>query len=72
MRIIVECNAVLSVKSFQFTIFNPISSINSIPAPTPETTATPAGTPAKATRFLQVIFTVSALLLAWRLGREKS
>jgi sarcinarray family protein len=58
----------------QFTIANPyiLDEQYSGAVPTPESTASPAGTQAKATPFLSAIFTVSALLLAWLLGKAKS
>ncbi len=57
----------------QFTIANPyiLDEQYSGAVPTPETTASPAGTQAKAVPFLSIIFTVSTLMLAWRRGREK-
>ncbi len=58
-------------KIIQFTIANPyiLDEQYTGAATTPETTASQAGTQAKAAPFLPVIFTVSALLLAWRWGR---
>ncbi len=60
-------------KPIQFTIANPyiLDEQYSGAVPTPETTASPAGTQAKATPFLSVIFMVGALLLAHCWGREK-
>lgn len=59
-------------KPIQFTIANPyiLDEQYTGAATTPETTTSPAGTPAKATQFLPIIFTVSALLLAWRLKKS--
>ncbi|HMB45801.1 MAG TPA: sarcinarray family MAST domain-containing protein [Candidatus Methanoperedens sp.] len=61
-------------KPIQFTIANPyiLDEQYSGAVPTPETTASPAGTQAKETPFLSVIFMVGALLLVWLLGKEKS
>jgi sarcinarray family protein len=61
-------------KPIQFTIANPyiLDEQYSGAVPTPEKTASPAGTQAKETPFLPVIFTVGALILAWRWRREKS
>lgn len=61
-------------KPIEFSIANPyiLNEQYSGAVPIPEKTTSPAGTPAKAASFLPVIFTVSALLLAWRWGREKS
>ncbi|MCX9088764.1 MAG: sarcinarray family MAST domain-containing protein [Candidatus Methanoperedens sp.] len=58
-------------KTIQFTIANPyiLDEQYTGAATTPETTASRAGTQAKEAPFLPVIFTVSALLLAWRWGR---
>ena len=58
-------------KPIQFTIANPyiLDEQYTGAATTPETTASRAGTQAKEAPFLPVIFTVSALLLAWRWGR---
>jgi sarcinarray family protein len=61
-------------KIFQFTIANPyiLDEQYSGAVPTPEKTVSPVGTQAKETPFLPVIFTVGALILAWRWRREKS
>ena len=65
-------------KTIQFTIANPyiLDEQYSGAASTPKTTSTSTGTlqatPVKETPFLPVIFTVGALILAWRLRREKS
>jgi sarcinarray family protein len=58
----------------QFTIANPyiLDEQYSGAVPTPEKTVSPVGTQAKETPFLPVIFTVGALILAWRWRREKS
>ncbi|CAG1001346.1 MAG: sarcinarray family MAST domain-containing protein [Candidatus Methanoperedens sp.] len=58
-------------KPIQFTIANPyiLDEQYTGAATTPETTASRAGTQAKEAPFLPLIFTVSALLLAWRWGR---
>jgi sarcinarray family protein len=58
----------------QFTIANPsiLDEQYSGAVPTPETTASPAGTETKATPFLSVIFMIGALLLAWLWGKAKS
>ncbi|MFZ3169334.1 MAG: sarcinarray family MAST domain-containing protein [Candidatus Methanoperedens sp.] len=64
-------------KTIQFTIANPYildeqyTGATTTTTPAPEITGTSAP-PAKATPFLPIIFTVSVLLLAWRLGKEKS
>ncbi|CAG1006145.1 MAG: hypothetical protein MPEBLZ_04138 [Candidatus Methanoperedens nitroreducens] len=54
----------------QFTIVNPYILDEQYTVTVPEKTPSPAGTSAKATPFLPVIFTVSALLLAWRLKKS--
>jgi sarcinarray family protein len=61
-------------KPIEFTIANPyiLDEQYSGAVPTPETTASPAGTPVKEAPFLPAILTVGALLLAWRRGREKT
>ena len=61
-------------KPIQFTIANPyiLDEQYSGAVPTPETTASPAGTQAKETPFLPAIFAVGALILAWRWRREKT
>jgi sarcinarray family protein len=61
-------------KPIEFTIANPyiLDEQYSGAVPTPVMTASPAGTPAKETPFLPVIFTVGSLILAWRWKREKS
>jgi sarcinarray family protein len=61
-------------KKIDFTIANPyiLDEQYSGAVPTPVTTASPAGTPAKETPFLPAILTVGALIMAWRRGREKS
>ena len=60
-------------KNIKFTIANPyiLDEQYSGAVPTSETTASPAGTPTKATPFLSAIFLVGALLLARLWGREK-
>lgn len=74
INVFVEFSKIKDDRKIQFTIANPyiLDEQYTGAVPTPETTAFPAGTSAKATPFLPVIFTVSALLLAWRWGREKS
>ncbi len=59
-------------KPIEFTIANPyiLDEQYSGAVPTPGTTASPAGTEAKAVPFLSVIFNVGALLLAWIWRRE--
>ncbi len=61
-------------KPIQFTIANPyiLDEQYSGVVPTPETTASPAGTQTKETPFLPVIFTVGALIMAWRWRRRKT
>ena len=61
-------------KIIQFTIANPyiLDEHYSGAVPTPETSVLPVGIQAKETPFLPVIFTVGALILAWRWRREKS
>jgi sarcinarray family protein len=65
-------------KPLEFTIANPYildeqySGAASKPKPTSTSTGTLQSTPAKETPFLPVMFTVSALILAWRWRRGKS
>jgi sarcinarray family protein len=61
-------------KIFQFTIANPyiLDEQYSGAVPTPEKTASPAGTQVKESPFIPVIFTISVLILAWCWRREKS
>ena len=72
LNIVVQFNKGMNDKTIQFTIVNPyiLDEQYSGAVPTPETT--PAGTQSKETPFLPGIFTVSALILAWRWRREKS
>jgi sarcinarray family protein len=58
----------------QFTIANPyiLDEQYSSAVPTPETTASHAGTQVKEAPFVPVIFAVGALMLAWCWRREKS
>ncbi len=74
INIFVQFNKGMNNKKIQFTIANPyiLDEQYSGAVPTPGTTASPAGTPTKAVPFLSVIFTVSALLLAWIWKREKN
>jgi hypothetical protein len=74
INIVVEFYKGMNNKIIQFTIANPyiLDEQYSGAVSTPETTASPAGTPAKETPFLPVIFTVGALLIAMRWKREKS
>jgi flagellar assembly factor FliW len=74
LNIFVQFNKGNYDKKIQFTIANPyiLDEQYSGAVPTPEKTAFPAGTRVKETTFLPVIFTVSALILAWRWRREKS
>ena len=61
-------------KIIQFTIANPYildeQYTGATMTPAPEITGT--GNAVKAVPFLSVIFTISSLLLAWRLGKRKS
>jgi len=61
-------------KPIEFTIANPyiLDEQYSGAVPAPEKTVSPAGTQAKETPFVPVIFAVGALLLAWRWRREKT
>ena len=61
-------------KTIQFTIANPyiLDEQYSGAVPTPEKTASPAGTQVKESPFIPVIFTISVLILAWCWRREKS
>ena len=71
INIFVQFYKGMNDKKVDFTIANPyILDEQYSGAPTPETTASPTGTPAKATPSLPVIFTVSVLLLAWRLKKS--
>jgi sarcinarray family protein len=74
LNVIVQINKGMNNKHIDFTIANPyiLDEQYSGAVPPPETTASPAGTQAKAAPFLPVIFMVSALLLAWRWRKEKS
>ncbi len=74
INIFVEFSKIKTDKKFQFTIANPfiLDEQYSGAAPTPEKTASPAGTQAKETPFIPVIFSVGALMLAWRWRRKKS
>jgi sarcinarray family protein len=71
LNVIVQFNKGMNNKQIDFTIANPyiLDEQYTGAATTPETTASQAGTQAKEAPFLPVIFTVSALLLAWRWGR---
>jgi sarcinarray family protein len=57
-----------SYEKIQFTIANPyiLDEQYSGAVPTPVTTASPAGTPSKEAPFIPFIFTVGALIMAWR------
>jgi sarcinarray family protein len=61
-------------KPIQFTIANPyiLDEQYSGAVPTPEKTASPAGTQAKETPFLPVILAVGALIMAWRWREGKN
>jgi sarcinarray family protein len=61
-------------KVIQFTIANPyiLDEQYSGAVPAPEKTVSPAGTQAKEMPFLSVMFTVGALMLAWRWRRDKT
>jgi hypothetical protein len=71
INIFVEFSKIKNDKKIQFTIANPyiLDEQYTGTATTPETTASPVGTQAKEAPFLPLIFTVSALLPAWRWGR---
>jgi len=72
INVFVEFSKIKDDKKIQFTIANPyILDEQYSGTVEPETTASRAGTQTKPTPFLSVIFTVSALLLAWRLGRAE-
>ncbi|PWB52120.1 MAG: hypothetical protein C3F06_08860 [Candidatus Methanoperedenaceae archaeon] len=60
-------------KKIQFTIANPyiLDEQYSGAVPATETTASPAGTPAKTTPFLSLIFAACALILAWCWRRKQ-
>lgn len=74
LNLIVQFNKGMNNKQIDFTIANPYILYEQYTGaiPTPEKTASPAGTPAKAAPFLPAIFVICALILAWRWGREKS
>ncbi len=61
-------------KNIKFTIANPfiLDEQYSGAVPTPETTASPAGTQAKEAPFIPVVITVGALMLAWGWRKGKS
>jgi len=73
LNVIIQFNKGMINKQIDFTIANPyiLDEQYSGAVPTPETTASPVGTQAKATPFLSVIFMVGALLLVWIWRREK-
>jgi sarcinarray family protein len=68
INIFVEFSKIKTDKKVQFTIANPyiLDEQYSGAVPTPVTTPSPAGTQVKETPFLSVMFTVGALMLAWR------
>jgi len=74
LNIVVQFNKGMKDQTIRFTIANPyiLDEQYSGAVPTPQTTASPAGTQAKEAPFLPVIFTVGALILAWRWKRKKS
>ncbi len=72
LNIVVQFNKGMNDQTIRFTIANPniLDEQYSGAVPTPETTVSPAGTQAKETPFLPVIFAVGVLILAWRWRRE--
>ncbi|MFA4957728.1 MAG: sarcinarray family MAST domain-containing protein [Candidatus Methanoperedens sp.] len=74
LNIVVQFNKGMNDQTIRFTIANPniLDEQYSGAIPTPEATASTAGTQVKETPFLPVIFAVGALLFAWRWRRKKS
>jgi len=68
LNIVVQFNKGMKDQTIRFTIANPhiLDEQYSGAVPTPETTVSPAGTQAKEASSLPVIFTVGALIMAWR------